>query len=238
MEKDVFKQILACVPDKLKKYQMSIALDIYLTWCGIRTGCIPFDSETYIHPTSQLGKECITLINKIDGIRAIGGPYYDVGECIVIYNTSPAHKSKTEKIMSRIATARTIRDKMVADETNKAGLTGIKSSLKKRQQAWKILSPNKTYKKQNSIIHVNMGKLLSYHCPADLSAADFHNSPKYSITYEIPSLGWRFGSWCPLKATREIQAGIGKLNNITAVFQKLEIPEIRQPELKIQLVET
>lgn len=140
--------------------------------------------------------------------------------------------------MSRIATARTIRDKMVADETNKAGPTGIKSSLKRRQQAWKILSPNKTYKKQNSIIHVNMGKLLSYQCPADLSAPDYHTSPKYSITYEIPRLGWRFGAWCPLNATREIQAGITRLNDITAAFQKLEIPEIRQPELKIQLVET
>lgn len=237
MEKDVFKQILACVPDKLKKYQMSIGLDIYLTWCGIRTGCIPFDSVTYLHPDSQLGKTCILEINKIDGIRAIGGPYYDVGECIVIYNTSSANKSKTEKVMAQIAAARTIRDKMVADETNNAGQPHIKSSLKKRQHAWKILSSNKTYKRQNSIIHVNMGRLLGYECPADLSAPDFFKSPKYSIKYEIPSLGWSFGAWCPLNATKPILGSIARLNDITAAFQKLGIHKITQPELKIQIVD-
>jgi hypothetical protein len=236
MEKQVFEKILACIPANLKKYKMSIALNIYLTWCGIRTGCIPFDSNTYIDPHTPLGKECITQINKIDGIHAIGGPYYDVGECIVIYNTNSSNKSKTELVLKAIATARSISDKMVEDEVSKIGINGFKKSLKKRQQAWKNLGQNKTYKEQQTQIHLNMGKLLGYQCQVDLSAPGFYDNPLYSIKYEIPTLLWSFGFWCPQSSKQEISECIAKLNDITAAFEKLEIPEIRQPELKIQIV--
>ena len=64
MEKKVFKQILKCIPetDKNKKYIMNSALNIYLTWYGIRPACVPFDGPYSLEPHTT---KIINSLNKI-----------------------------------------------------------------------------------------------------------------------------------------------------------------------------
>jgi hypothetical protein len=98
MEKRIFERIYKSIPKGIFINEdgiLSASVDIYLTWCGIRPACIPFDGEVKYNglssnemfsrmTTSQDGKKCLQLLNRIPKLKVVIGPYYDTGLSIVV----------------------------------------------------------------------------------------------------------------------------------------------------------
>ena len=110
MEKQVFKQILNSIPNKYnKRPKLPLALDIYLTWCGIRSSCRPFafNENMELEIKSKDADTFILNINKIKNLQAKLGPYVPEGNTIIVYNT----KSSAKLLMDKIEKSRNILDK-------------------------------------------------------------------------------------------------------------------------------
>lgn len=235
MEQRIFKQILKCLPDtpKYKKHIIAIALNIYLVWCGIRPGCIPFD-EILLEPNTPECDKVIKSLNKISDIKAVIGPYYDVGISLVIYNT----KSNMEPILTKIAQLRENKEKLISKLTENFKITYNTTNIKEPQeQLFSIINNDEDTIKINSQIHPLMGKLLGYQCELNLSAPMFYEQKLYSINYIIPKLNYHFGFWCPLSAKKEMLQCVTKLESMHTVFAKLSMPVLNELELTISIFE-
>lgn len=231
-EKQVFKQILKCLPDtpRYKNHSMAVALDIYLVWCGIRHGCIPFDSNLYLQPNTPECDKVIMLLNKIPGIKVVVGPYYFTGISIVVYNIN----SNAESLLTKIAYYREKHDTLYT-KMEKAGLE--KSGPKIDKFALRISIENdENIKKISSKIHQLMGKLLGFPCVLDLP---YHKrddgSILYEVIYQIPKINYYFWFWCPSTFKKELLYSVAKLETIKAAFSKLNIPILEELELSIKI---
>jgi hypothetical protein len=174
------------------------------------------------------------LLNKIPGITAVIGPYYDTGLSLVIYNTN----THIVSVLKKIAKLRAEKDAIRAKIMNSVNPTKKEKLSKKEQEQLMIGYHNdENIKILNSQIHPLMGKLLGYPCELDLSAPGFYANQVYSIAYQIPEINYRFGFWCPLSAKKEVTQCITKLEIIKSAFDKLNMLILNRLELSIQVVE-
>jgi len=101
MSKKLYEKILSFIPPSLfrqKDSKYECAIDIYLTIQGVRPACIPFDGEvqhggissdemfTKLTKTRE-GTRILQNMGTLPNITVMIGPYYDVGESIVLVNT-------------------------------------------------------------------------------------------------------------------------------------------------------
>ena len=104
--KQIFTKIYNAIPKDFFLNEDGVfecAIDIYLTYCGIRPGCIPFDGEVQYggissdemlnYMDSAKGKKCINTLNNIKNLKVVIGPYYDTGTSIL--ETLPFDKYPT-----------------------------------------------------------------------------------------------------------------------------------------------
>lgn len=217
--KKVFQQILDSIPntDRFKKDKMDMALNIYLTWCGIRPACIPYDGfKLRLEANTPEANNIITKINNINGLAGVIGPYYDTGISLVVYNT----KFNIMPFLNNIKNARAKKDEIFAKYKNEPNRN-------------KILDNDKSYRKLEAIIHINMGKMLGYQCPKDLPI--FYNNPTYGIRYRIKSLKWSLGYWCLVSQKKEILKSLDRMALIRAAFEKIDLEEIHELNLSINI---
>jgi len=179
--KQIFTKIYNAIPKDLflnKDGLFECAISIYLTYCGIRPGCIPFDGEVLYggistnemldYMYSSKGKKCINTLNNIKNLKVVIGPYYDAGTCIVVYNTSMS--KFVEPLLSHIANIRS--------EMEGAGANGAGDKLVHQ-------------------IHIPLAKILGYQCPMDLNKIK-KGDIYYSIGYNIKNRKHLI-CWCPYK---------------------------------------
>lgn len=177
----IFTKIYNALPKDLflnKDGLFECAISIYLTYYGIRPGCIPFDGEVLYggittnemldYMYSSKGQKCIDTLNNIKNLKVVIGPYYDVGTCIVVYNTSMS--KFVEPLLLHIAN---IRSNMEDTKSKKI-----------------------VYNLQQQI-HIPLAKILGYQCPMDLSKIK-KGDIMYSIGYNIRNRKHLL-CWCPYK---------------------------------------
>ena len=225
MEQKVFKQILKCIPetDKNKKYIMDAALNIYLTWCGIRPACVPFDGPYSLKPHIT---KIINSLNKIDGICAKEGPYYDSGIHILVYNTSPQHKTNVELLIHKV-------------ESLRSKIDMLRSQLKASGADFADIHNDKNVKILLGKLNPIIGKLLGYQCPLNLSDPLFYSNDVYQIAFQIKEIQFKFGFWCPTtdKKDKVMAKCLTKLEEIKRAFDKLNMRTLNELELNIRIVE-
>jgi len=218
MEKQIFNKIYNSIPKNIFVNDdgiLSCAVDIYLTWCGIRPACIPFDGEVKyggicsskmieLITTTIEGKQCINKLAKIPNIKIIIGPYYDSGNSIVIYNTTLNIEPVLEKIKS-------LRDKIDTLQQTKSNQKLITNTMVQ--------------------IHVPMGILLGYQCPIDIST--LYDKKVYSISYKINTRE-HLGCWCPVNSKNIINA-TNRLETINNALQKIKHKKINNATLEINI---
>ena len=113
--KNLYQQIYNAIPKKFfvnKEGLEDCAIAIYLTAMGVRPACAPFDGEAkrggmsgnemFEKMTkSKIGKASLDKLNKINRLKVIIGPYYDIGDAILIVNNS--NFPKLNPLLNKIA---------------------------------------------------------------------------------------------------------------------------------------
>jgi len=113
--KNLYQQIYNAIPKQFfvnKEGLEDCAIAIYLTATGVRPACAPFDGEIkrggmggdemFEKMTkSKIGKASLNKLNKISRLKVIIGPYYDIGDAILIVNNS--NFSKLKPVLKKIA---------------------------------------------------------------------------------------------------------------------------------------
>lgn len=228
MEQKVFKQILKCIPetDKNKKYIMNSALNIYLTWCGIRPACVPFDSESYLHPDTDIAKNVISSLNKIKGICAKAGPYYDSGIHILVYNTSPQHKTNVELLIQKV-------------ESLRSKIDTLSSQLKDSGADFWDIHNDKNIKILSAKLQPILGKLFGYLQVLKLGNSNVVANTLYHVDFQIIDINFKFGFWYSpnVKNSMFMSKCLLKLNEIKASFDKLKMPILNELEISIKIHE-
>ena len=183
---NIYKKILASIPKEFFKHDdmiESMAIDIYLTYCGVRPACTPFDClyasdlnlnhiSAFVYMTSDKGKKFLDKLKKIPNLDIAIGPYYAFDNSIVVYNT-------TKNVQPLLNKIKTIRDQAELAKTAKVKNTLLNS------------------------IHIPMGELLGYLCPIDISK--IIKQPFYSISYLIKN-NRHFIGWCPINDKRIVKS--------------------------------
>lgn len=225
MEQKVFKQILKCIPetDKNKKYIMDSALNIYLTWCGIRPACVPFDGPYSLEPHTT---KIINALNKIDGICAKEGPYYDSGIHILVYNTSSQHKTNVELLIHKVESLRSKIDMLRSQlKASGANIFGIET--------------NKNIKILSAKLQPILGKLFGYLQVLNIRNRNVIANTLYRVDFQIKEINFKFGFWYSpnVKNNMFMNKCLLKLNEIKASFDKLKMPILNELEISIKIHE-
>jgi hypothetical protein len=170
--KNLFNKIVDAIPTNIFKHKESIneaAIDIYLTACGIRPACIPFDGEVRYNGIGSnemydriiKNNKSLIKLQQIKEITVVIGPYYDTGDAIVVCNTE--QMKSTQKHLNTIYNIR-------KNDNNPA---------------------------DNPLLHISMGKLLGYLCPSNMSDL-YKNKKLYSIEFHVDNRS-HMEVWCPIQ---------------------------------------
>ncbi|NBO72970.1 hypothetical protein EBV26_21250 [bacterium] len=176
--KRIFSKIYRSIPKEFFADEDGVfgcAISIYLTWCGIRPACIPFDgdyndkksissNEMFDKMMTAKGKKCLETLSTIQSLKVVVGPYYDSGTAIVVYNVKLA--SMVEPLLHSIERFRQQMERM----------------------------PDRALELQDKI-HYPLGKVLGYPCPVNLRKVI--NKKSYHIGFPIRNRTL-LGSSCPI----------------------------------------
>lgn len=201
--KEIFNLILKSLPKQVFSNNEGLfeaAIDIYLTWIGLRPACIPFDGENDMHKymSSSKGKKCLEALKKIPNINVIIGPYYDSGyNVIVIYNTN----MKVEPILENIS--------------------NIRTQMEQRMDS----SVAKKYTKLKGNLHILMGELLGYQCPMNISKMSKKENEMYSISYIIKNKP-HLSNWCKISKENIVKA-TSRLEDIKKALSYIDINDVK-----------
>ena len=214
MEKQVFEQIWNCIPNKYdKRKKLPIALDIYLTWCGIRPSCRPFgfkNDNLELEIESKDVEAFILNINKINKLQALLGPYVPEGNLIIVYNT----ESTAKLLMDKIAKLRNILDKTDNE---------IHTTVKTQKNIPKTLRKNKTIKNNSYIIDKLIGKLNGNTC--EFTPSSLKSKKSYIVGYGIRDFDWNYAFGCAFNRQKQLYKSIAKLDEIRTALTKLDLPQ-------------
>jgi hypothetical protein len=221
MEQRLFNKIYNSIPKNIFVNDdgiLSCAIDIYLTWCGIRPACIPFDGEikyggisgnemTNRMLTTIEGKQCLAKLAKIPKLKVIIGPYYYYATTsIVIYNST----LNIEPVLAKI---KSLHDEIDILKQNKSNKTLIDNTIDQ--------------------IHVQMGFLLGFECPIDIPTLFNQHTKCYDITYKINTRE-HLSCSCPFN-TKNIINATKRLEIINDALQKLKQKKINNATLEINI---
>ena len=113
--RNLYQQIYNAIPKKFfvnKDGLEECAVAMYLTAMGVRPACAPFDGDSLRGgmggdemrekmTKSKIGKASLNKLNKINRLKVIIGPYYDIGDTILIVNNS--NYPKLKPLLNKIA---------------------------------------------------------------------------------------------------------------------------------------
>lgn len=152
-----------------------------------------FDMTNYMK--SSIGEKYINALNQIPNLKVVIGPYYDVGDVVIVYNTN-------KNVEPLLETIKNIRKKIDIAKTNKQKQTLLNTIHIPMGELLGYLCP------------IDISKILG-------EQEKSNNSDLYSIVYIINNRE-HSGVWCPINDKR-LSKGFAKLKEITDVLQPLGI---------------